>query len=365
MADYTRCLAGVLAGMGVEVSVLTSARVGGGSEDGFPVWPVVTHWGFSAWPRIEAGVRGAQICHLQYQAAAFNMSSAVYLLPFWLGRRLPSLRFIVTFHDLRPPYLFPKAGRLRPWANLALAKLSHSVVVTNAEDWTRLQGRVGRLHLIPIGSNILPHLPSGYSRQGWRVRYGNGEVIAYFGMMNPSKGVGTLMEAVARLRGEERPVKVVMVGEGVGASDSTNRAYRERILSLVAKLGLGGEVVWTGHLPPEEVSAHLVASDLCVLPYQDGASYRRGSLMAALAHGLAIVTTYGAPSGPLPPLVHGENCFLVPPEDAIALAQAIATLLNSRQLRERLAAGARATAGAFSWEGIARETVKLYQEVLG
>ncbi|MBK9234160.1 MAG: hypothetical protein IPO15_25800 [Anaerolineae bacterium] len=52
---------------------------------------------------------------IQYQTAAFGLHPAVNLLPGWLrlrlGRRRP--RLITTFHDLKFPYLFPKAGPLR------------------------------------------------------------------------------------------------------------------------------------------------------------------------------------------------------------------------------------------------------------
>ncbi len=68
-----------------------------------------------------------------------------------------------------------------------------------------------------------------------------------------------------------------------------------------------------------EVSANLLAADCAVLPYREGASLRHGSLMAALAHGLPIVSTTltGCPAEAMkqfPMLEHGENALLTPPE---------------------------------------------------
>ena len=39
-----------------------------------------------------------------------------------------------TFHDLRPPYLFPKAGPLRDYVTHRLARASDAVIGTNGSD---------------------------------------------------------------------------------------------------------------------------------------------------------------------------------------------------------------------------------------
>jgi glycosyltransferase involved in cell wall biosynthesis len=117
------------------------------------------------------------------------------------------------------------------------------------------------------------------------------------------------------------------------------------------------------------VSANLLASDICVLPYRDGASFRRGSFMAALAHGLPIVTTMAnSPSYILhspfsPRLRDGENVLLVPPDDAAALAEAIAHLADTPELRQRLGQGAKEMSKAFGWDSIAEKTLEVYHAI--
>jgi len=134
-------------------------------------------------------------------------------------------------------------------------------------------------------------------------------------------------------------------------------------------------VLWTDYTPPEIVTANFYASDVCVLPYRDGASYRRGTLMAALAHGCAIVTTVGrrqeaggrrreaGGSQQLPPLRDGENCLLVPPDDPRALAEAIQRAMASPELRAKIGAGARALAQHFTWDKIVSQHIELYQRI--
>jgi glycosyltransferase involved in cell wall biosynthesis len=55
---------------------------------------------------------------------------------------------------------------------------------------------------------------------------------------------------------------------------------------------------------------------------------------------------------------------VVPPRDAAALAEAIAALLSDDALRRRLAAGALARSELFSAEGMVREILGLYGELV-
>ena len=48
---------------------------------------------------------------------------------------------VVTFHDLRVPYLFPKAGRLRPAAVTHLARAAAGVIATDPADEAELKQR--------------------------------------------------------------------------------------------------------------------------------------------------------------------------------------------------------------------------------
>ena len=152
-----------------------------------------------------------------------------------------------------------------------------------------------------------------------------------------------------------------MVGGQVGASDPTNRAYLAHVQSLIAELGLEARVRWTGYMPESAVSANLLAADIAVLPYRDGASFRRGSLLAVLSHGLPLVTT--RPALPLRELTDGETVLLVPRDDPPALAAAVARLAVDATLRQRLAAGARRIAAEFGWERIAAKHLALYREM--
>ncbi len=365
VGDFTRLLGEALVAAGHEVHVLTSGR---GSapvrEGGMIVHRQMRGWG----PRSAALIRrwaarlSPDVLDLQYQAAAYRLRGWINVAPR-LGRGFPS--WVTTFHDLLPPYLFPKAGALRQQAVWALARWSDGVIVTNAADEQRLRGAVADLpplRRIPIGSNIEPSPPPNFDRAAWRKRHALPEealLIGFFGFLNRSKGVEVLLEAVAAMAREGRPVYVAFIGGRTGSSDASNLRYAAQIEAMIDRLGLGARVLSTGFAAPEEVSAALLAVDLCVLPYRDGASLRRGTLHAALAHGCPIITT--EPPVPLPEL-EGAALF-VPREDAEALRGAILRLWRDERLRRELGHAAREAAQQFRWERIAAETAAFFAEL--
>lgn len=357
---YARILAGELADLGQQVYVF-SGTAAKNADSRIHLTNTLMAWGprglrtMNQW----ATKHQLDVVNLQYQTAAYGMSPWIHFLPDIL-RACP---VVTTFHDLRYPYLFPKAGPLRDWIVRRLAKASRGVLVTNHEDWERLDGLPSR-ELIPIGSNILDALPEDFDPAIWREKAGAQEddlLLAYFGLINSSKGLDTLLMALAELREGDVPVRLVLIGD-VGSSDPTNLAYAEHLDRQITVMGLAPYIHRTGFIDEVSVGAFLTASDVTVLPFLDGASYRRGSLMAAIRYGCAIVTT--TPQTAIPAFLDGNNMMFVPPGNSVALAQTLRRLLEYPDIRSRLQKQAALLAGEFTWEHIARSTVNYFQWVI-
>jgi glycosyltransferase involved in cell wall biosynthesis len=381
VGDYTREMARAFTALGHAVWVLAPEALraeyaGNRHGEEWQVLAAVQDWRWGCWAQIRAAMVEVRpdIVDIQYQAAVYDMRNpAINLLPWWLQRSAGQTPVVVTYHDLKPPYLFPKAGPLRTLAVRLLARCSHAAILTNGEDWATattwpfFQEPVGIrrpwFYHIPIGSNIPVVPPEGFGRTAWRARLGYGPqdfVWAYFGFLNESKGGETLISALAVSPGTTH---LLMVGGRTGSSDTTNQAYAERVEQRIQGLGLGGRVQWTGYVSTQEVSAALLSADIVVMPYRDGVSFRRGSLHAALAHGCAIVST--RPHVLLPELVDGENIMLVPPDDPQALSLAAQRLHGDGTLRERIGRGAEVLSRRFAWKEIATQTVEqVFEPVL-
>lgn len=303
------------------------------------------------------------VVNIQYQAAAYNMRSpAINFLPW----RLQGLtNTVVTFHDLRVPYLFPKAGRLREKAVRFMAKEASGIITTNVSDYEAMRNVLPSAAVceIPIGSNISTYTPNQIEldeiKEALHLQKGD-YLLGYFGFLNESKGADVLIRAVAEL---DKNCHLVFIGGRTGASDQrNNQLFFDGLDQLISAYQLNERVHWTGFVSDVRVSSYLNAADLVVMPYKDGVSLRRGTLMAALAHGRPVISTH--PFHPIPALQHGENIWLVPRDDHKELARQIRKLMKDNGLRQQLGHGACHLAQRFTWDKIAEQTAAFFAEIL-
>jgi glycosyltransferase involved in cell wall biosynthesis len=360
IATQTYLLAKHLTQRGHDVFVMTDAR-GNNPIDGVHLRAEVTHWGFNRTQQMRqwAVENELDVVNLHYQTAAYNMSPVIHFLPNFINSVAP---FITTFHDLRFPYLFPKAGPLRPWIVNRLARTSSGVVGTNEEDFATLQSHNAQAQLIPIGSNIVSDESSDIDAHGFLDVDKSTFVMAFFGFINHSKGVDVLLQALSSLRRRGIPARLLMIGDRTGSSDATNAAYADEIERIIADEGLSDAVRWTGFVDDADVRAYLQSANVVVMPFRDGASYRRSSLISAIESKCAIVTT--APVVSVPTFINGENMLIVPSDDVPALTSALEHLYNNPALREHLREGTTILSKTFSWDQIVASYTNLYREVI-
>ncbi len=160
-------------------------------------------------------------------------------------------------------------------------------------------------------------------------------VLLFLGVLEWSKGLAELIEAVERLRADPAVPRLELVLGGRGRAEEALRRSVER-------RGLGSVVHFAGVLSGEARIDAFRRSDVLVLP-----SHTEGlpnAMIEAMAAGLAVVVTS---VGSIPDvIVDGENGILVPPGDAEALAQALARVASSKDLRARLGREAHRIAAA-------------------
>jgi len=169
------------------------------------------------------------------------------------------------------------------------------------------------------------------------------------------KGLEAFLEAAAILAARFPAVRFLVVGE----TSPDDRAYRTELIGLATKLGVIDRVVFAGlRTDARELLAGVTVS---VMPsLNEGLS---NVLLESMAGGLPVVATRvgGTPEA----IQDGVNGLLVPPGDALALANAIGYVLAHPPLAARLGRAARQSAIArFSTEQMVSATEQLYESLL-
>ncbi|NLU79202.1 glycosyltransferase family 4 protein [Micromonospora sp. HNM0581] len=173
-------------------------------------------------------------------------------------------------------------------------------------------------------------------------------VLLYHGRVDARKGVLDLLDAVAKVRADGTPVRLLISGIGPDVEATTSR---------VAELGLTDDVEQLGAVPYETAHQVYARGDIFVSPtYAEGFS---NTILEAMASGLPVVSTdvVGVRDCVRPE----DNGLLVPAGDAAALATAVRRLLADADLRTRLAARARRdVVRDWSWPVVAGRVTAIY-----
>ena len=144
----------------------------------------------------------------------------------------------------------------------------------------------------------------------------------------PHAGLPILLEAAAILARRGHPLHITIANNGP-----------ETLLlrSLTQSLGLAESVYFTGPLTAAQQRDHLALADLLVVPSL--ADTLPPSIPAAMATQLAVVATWGSGAPQL--ITHNVDGILIPPGNAVALADALESLFGDAPLRSRIGLAAR------------------------
>ena len=156
--------------------------------------------------------------------------------------------------------------------------------------------------------------------------------VGCFGRIRPQKGTDVLVEALLALMPARPDLRALIVGR------TDEAGFAEALRGRVAAAGLADRFRWVDRLSWEALADHHAAMDLYAAPQRwEGFGL---TPLEAMAAGVPVVaTTVGA----FPDLIlDGETGALVPPDDAGAMAAAMAALLDDAGRREAMGRAARA-----------------------
>lgn len=270
--------------------------------------------------------RSHGIEHLNYQRMLDDHAAGLVSKPWW--RRV----------------WYP-ASRLSQVA--AAARLADGVIVLTERDWSFVLSRSWRP---PDRVRVVPHGLSEHFLGHPAPAGARGAGALFCGTWDHAKGIQYLVRAMDLLVERAHAVPLTILGPGVPASD-VMAAFSERSRPLVTVIDRADE---------SRVRDEYRRHDLLVFP----SSYEGFGLVVieAMSQGLPVVAT---PVGCAATLVRGgETGVQVPPRDATAIADAVATLMQSAEERRRLGENAARAVAEMSWRHTARLTLDFYEKTL-
>lgn len=276
----------------------------------------------------------------------------------------PSWAAVAWKKRWKRPHVCSVRGMLEPWAwqhhalkkrpvwwlmeqrNLQSASLLHATSAREAQAF-RDRGLRAPIAIIPNGVDMVekPRIRNPVAESERRT-------ALFLSRLHPKKGLPLLLEAWAKLRPENWNLHIV------GPDEGGHRADLERQVTL---LGLTDRVHFSGPLTGAPKAQAFYEADLFILPTH---SENFGVAIAeAMAHGLPVITTHGAPWE----LLETERCgWWVPiSTDGIAAALEDATRRSPEELIAMGERGRAVVAERFAWDRIAGEMIACYEWVLG
>ena len=235
---------------------------------------------------------------LQYNPFRYGRAGfAPGLLRDMLRLRRAGVPLVVMVHESWVDMTDWRTTLAGSWQRLQLRVLARlaDAVMASTESFARQVGH-GAVH-IPVATNVTP-VPANRSEARARLGLDGALTVALFGRAHPSRALDHAEAAIAALAEAHGPGGLSVLNLGADAP--------------LVRVPLGVEVRSPGRQTESELSVALTASDLVLLPLVDGVSTRRGTLMAALAHGRPVVGLVGG---------HTDR-VLAEARDAISLAPA-------------------------------------------
>ncbi|PKP93649.1 MAG: glycosyl transferase family 1 [Alphaproteobacteria bacterium HGW-Alphaproteobacteria-16] len=298
---------------------------------------------------------GAQAIWVQHEYGIYGGAAGEHLLALLERTTLP---VIATLHTV-----LESPGEDERRVMDALLRRASKLVVM-AEKGRDILRRVHgvadhRIVVIPHGVPDRPLAdPDSFKpRFGWQGR----QVILTFGLLAPSKGIETVIEAMPAVVARHPDALYIVLGAThPNLVAHEGEAYRKRLHALVADLGVEANVAFVdSFVGQEELLDYLQAADLYVTPYPNPAQITSGTLSNAVAMGKPVIST---------PYVHAteiladDHGVMVDFGDSAGFAVAINALLDDADRRQTLSKRAYARGRTMTWARVAEMAMR---EVVG
>lgn len=306
---------------------------------------------------IPVGLSGAEMRTFKpdiiHAHTPFSMGMEAHLSSRQLGVPLVGTHHTFFDHYMQLAHLDFEWARRLSWTMTNRYYNRCATVVTP----TRVLAEAMKQHGLRAPVEVIPNpvpLSDFYPRKTER---SPGEAtVVYMGRLSPEKNIDKVLEAFAHIQNDctvsrGTSLRLVIIGDG---------SYTPVLEDIAENLGIRDRVTFTGFIRGKELAEELRTHDVFVTASKS--ENMPISVLEAMASGLPIVAP--AALGLSEMVRHGENGFLVAPDDTKDMARRIVEIVRDPALRERFAAASRRLSILHDPDFIATCHEDLYQRLM-
>ena len=302
-------------------------------------------------------LQGYRLLHIHWVAFETNLFKVFgeqlsLLLSLWslTWLRLLGFKVVWTVHNVLPHDRLTSNDPLvaRYLARISAAKIVHSRSTIDQMRQYRLNTE--RTTVIPHG-NYDGVYPDTLMRSEARAKLTitpDDFVILFFGMIRAYKGIDELLEAFAGI--DRSQVRLVIAGQCFDEALGAKIRKAQNLLMID---------YYEGFVDDTDVAMYFKACDMVCLPFTTVTT--SGSALLAATFGKPIIAPYVGALRDMP----RDIGVLYDPDDETALQRSLLKVIDDPTLLAHMGTASRAYADTLSWRQIARDTLSVYEDVLG
>jgi glycosyltransferase involved in cell wall biosynthesis len=296
--------------------------------------------------------RNIDVVSLQHEYGIFGGQAGSNIIELLSRLKMP---IVTTLHTvLREPTLTQRDVMRR------VADASAKIVVMS-EKGREFLGSVHQVpaHKIEVIPHGIPDFPFLEPHQA-KVKFGfaGKMVILTFGLLSPTKGIETMIDAMPGIiKACPNAVYVILGATHPNLVRQQGEAYRDSLTARARELGVEDHVVFLNQFVDQATLLDYISMcDVYVTPYLNEAQMTSGTLAYSFGLGKAVVST---PYWHAKELLSDGAGILVPFRDSVAMGAEIAGLLTNDLRRNFIRKRAYAESRSMTWA----QTAKRYLEV--
>jgi len=291
------------------------------------------------------------IIHIQHEFGLYGSQHGVQIAELILKYRLADVPVVTTLHTVNQELDPPKRILLK-----TIVEESGAIIVHETHQKKVLTdnfGHSGKIHIIPHGVREVSPIPNAKKK----LEVEGKKVILLCGYFRPTKGFHKIVKWLPDILKKEKEAILIIAGK---ARTLTYREYQKTFFEAINNSPVTDNIiVLRGQFPQHTFDTIISASDVVVLPYEQGA--QSGIMAHCFAFGKPVVVS-DLPAFAREIKSSGGGLVCKTKQDYVDnISKILSDPRTSKKFRENISGYVQKKVG---WSRVANQHIKVYQSIV-